>query len=148
MVSSRLAIKLWLEVVTYALVGVVVAIDVEDRQNIDIHLVEQAGHLRVTAIGGQSLRKNGKKFCTVIGGSLCIKYLSCPSSCLPYLLDKPLAESRRDPFSSVDTTVHEDGRLGGAGLFTELWLLKVITKHLFDSIFGMTTQRTGIADKS
>lgn len=76
MVSCRLAINLWLEAVTYALVGVVVAINVEDRQNIDIHLVEKAGHLRVTAIGGQSLRKNGKKFCTVIGGSLCIKYLS------------------------------------------------------------------------
>ena len=37
--------------------SVVVAINVEDGQNKDIHLVEQAGHLRVAAIGGQSLRK-------------------------------------------------------------------------------------------
>lgn len=59
MVSTRLDCKLRLEVVTYALVGVVVAINVEDGQNKDIHLVEQAGHLRVTAIGGQSLRKIG-----------------------------------------------------------------------------------------
>lgn len=47
--------------------------------------------------------------------------------CLPYLLDKPLAESGRDPLSSVDATVQEDSRLVGAGLLTELWLLKVIT---------------------
>lgn len=66
------AIKLWLEVVTYALVGVVVAVNVKDRQNIDIHLVEQAGHLRVTAIGGQSLRKNGKTFSTTISEGLSI----------------------------------------------------------------------------
>lgn len=42
---------------TYALVGVIVAVNVEDGQNVDVHLVEQAGHLRVTAIGGQGLGK-------------------------------------------------------------------------------------------
>lgn len=49
-------IKLWLGVVTYTFVGIVIAVNIKHRQNIDIHLVEQAGHLRVTAIGGQSLR--------------------------------------------------------------------------------------------
>lgn len=43
--------------------GVVIAVDVEDRQNVDIHLVEQAGHLRVAAIGGQSLRWNEGRIC-------------------------------------------------------------------------------------
>lgn len=60
------------EVVTYALVGEVVAINVEDGQNVDIHLVEQAGHLRVSAVGGQSLRKNGKKLSSGIFRRLCI----------------------------------------------------------------------------
>lgn len=69
---SRCDRKLRLQAVTYALVGVVVAIDVEDGQDKDIHLVEQAGHLRITAVGGQSLRKIGKIICAVIGGSLCI----------------------------------------------------------------------------
>lgn len=44
--------------------------------------------------------------------------------CLPYLLDKPLAESRRDPLSGMDSTVQEDSRLSGAGLLTDLRLLK------------------------
>lgn len=66
MVYIRLDNKL----ITYALVGKVVAIDVKDGQNKDIHLVEQAGHLRVTAVGGQSLTK---KICYApTGGSLCI----------------------------------------------------------------------------
>lgn len=39
---------------------------------------------------------------------------------LAYLLNKPLAESRGDPLSSMDTTVQEDGGLSGAGLLTEL----------------------------
>lgn len=60
MVSIRLHYKFKLEVGTYALVGVVVAINVKDRQNKYIHLVEQTGHLRITAIGGQSLRMIGK----------------------------------------------------------------------------------------
>lgn len=41
---------------THAGVGVLVAVDVEQRQNVDIHLVEQAGHFSVAAIGSQSLR--------------------------------------------------------------------------------------------
>lgn len=41
---------------THAGVGVLVAVDVEQRQNVDIHLVEQAGHFSVAAIGIQSLR--------------------------------------------------------------------------------------------
>lgn len=61
MVSIRMNCKLKVEIVTYALVGVVVAIDIKDRQNKNIHLVEQAGHLRITAISGQSLRKISKK---------------------------------------------------------------------------------------
>lgn len=40
--------------------GVVIAINVEDGQNKDVHLIEKAGHLRIAAIGGQSLKKNGK----------------------------------------------------------------------------------------
>lgn len=126
MASGRSAIKVWFDILTYALVGVVVAINVEDGQNVDIHLVEQAGHLRVAAIGGQSLRWNEGDS---VSGSLHINLLF-PCSCPPYLLDKPLAESRGDPLSSVDTTVHEDGRLGKAGLLTELWLVKVVSKHL------------------
>lgn len=59
--STGLDSKVRPKVVTYALVGEVVAINVEDGQNVDIHLVEQAGHLRVSAVGGQSLRKSGKK---------------------------------------------------------------------------------------
>lgn len=35
--------------------GEVVAVDVEDGEDKDVHLVEQAGHLRVAAVGGQSL---------------------------------------------------------------------------------------------
>lgn len=38
-----------------------IAIDVKDGQNIDVHLVKQAGHLRITAVGGQSLRKLKRK---------------------------------------------------------------------------------------
>lgn len=137
MVSTRLDCKLRLEVVTYALMGVVVAINVEEGQNKDIHLVEQAGHLRVTAIGGQSLRKIGKEImCCNRWKPLC-KCLPCPARCLPYLVDKPLAESRRDPLSSVDTTIHEDGGLGGAGLIAELWLFKVIIKHLLGVVGGI-----------
>lgn len=63
MASGRSAVKVWFDIATYALVGVVVAIDVEDRQNVDIHLVEQAGHLRVAAISGQSLRRNEGRIC-------------------------------------------------------------------------------------
>lgn len=44
------------EAATHARVGVLVAVDVEDRQNVNVHLVEQAGHLSVAAIGRQSLR--------------------------------------------------------------------------------------------
>lgn len=40
--------------------GEVITIDVENRQNKDVHLIEKAGHLRIAAIGGQSLRKFGK----------------------------------------------------------------------------------------
>lgn len=110
--------------------AVVVAVNVEDRQDIDIHLVEQAGHLGVTAIGGQSLRKNGKTIYYDHRRPLYKHVL-----CLPYLLDKPLAESRSDPLSGVDATVHEDGRLVDVGHSTELWLLKMATKHLFNAIF-------------
>lgn len=46
----------------YVCVGEHVTIDVEDGQNKDIHLVEQASHLRITTIGGHSLRKIAKKF--------------------------------------------------------------------------------------
>lgn len=53
----RLYYKLGHEIATYALVSKVVAIDVQDRQNKKVHLVEQTGHLRITAIGGQSLKK-------------------------------------------------------------------------------------------
>lgn len=42
---------------THIGVGVLVAIDVEDGQNVEIHLGEQAGHLRVAAEGVQSLRR-------------------------------------------------------------------------------------------
>ena len=59
--STGLDSKVRPKVVTYTLVGEVVAINVEDGQNVDIHLVEQAGHLRVSSVGGQSLRKSGKK---------------------------------------------------------------------------------------
>lgn len=37
--------------------GVLIAIDVEDRQDVNVHLVEQAGHLSVAAKGRQSLRR-------------------------------------------------------------------------------------------
>lgn len=37
-----------------------------------------------------------------------------------HLFDEPLAESRGDPLSGVDATVHEDGRLGKAGLSAQL----------------------------
>lgn len=66
------------------------------------------------------------------------KSQSWPSRCHPYLLDKPLAESRRDPLPSVDAAVHKDGRLGRVGLGAELWLLKVIIKYLLDVILGAT----------
>jgi len=107
-------------------VGVVVAINVQDGQDKDIHLVEQAGHLRITAIGGQSLRKIGKQ---IVNSGCLYTCLSCLSRCLPYLFDKPLAESRSDPLPRVDTTIHEDSGFGGAGFLTELWWLKVIIKH-------------------
>lgn len=42
--------------VTHVGVGVLVAIDVEERQDVNVHLVEQAGHLSVAAKGRQSLR--------------------------------------------------------------------------------------------
>lgn len=61
MVSVSLDYQFSFEVGTHFLVGVVVAINVKDGQNKDIHLVEQAGHLRITAIGGQGLRNIGKK---------------------------------------------------------------------------------------
>lgn len=48
--------------VTYGFVGVVVAIDVEDGQNVDVHLVEQAGHLSVAAVGVQSLERWNKYY--------------------------------------------------------------------------------------
>lgn len=41
---------------THVRVGVLIAVDVEERQNVYIHLVEQAGHLSVAAKGRQSLR--------------------------------------------------------------------------------------------
>lgn len=62
--------KLSCEIVTYALVTEFIAINVKDRQNKNIHLVEQTGHLGITAIGGQSLRKIAKMFSAVIRGSL------------------------------------------------------------------------------
>ena len=37
--------------------GVVVAVDVEDGQNVHVHLVQQAGHLGVASVGGQGLGK-------------------------------------------------------------------------------------------
>ena len=37
-----------------------------------------------------------------------------------YLVDEPLAESSRDPLSGMDTTVQEDGGLGGASLLANL----------------------------
>ena len=55
-----------------------------------------------------------------------------------YLLDEPLAESRRDPLPGVDSTVHEDGGLGGAGLLTEL---KVKIKHLLDGTGGIRIRK-------
>lgn len=42
--------------------GVVVAVDVEDGQNVDVHLVEQAGHLSVAAVGVQSLERWNKYY--------------------------------------------------------------------------------------
>ncbi len=73
MVTMRLHCGLRLEVVTYVAVGVAVAIDVKDRQNVEIHVVEQAGHLNVTAIGGQSLGEIGKKnLCCNLRKRLCI----------------------------------------------------------------------------
>lgn len=41
---------------THVGVGVLVAIDVKDREDVNVHLVEQAGHLSVAAKGRQSLR--------------------------------------------------------------------------------------------
>lgn len=70
MVSFRLHYRTISEYVTYTLVGVVIAINVEDRQNKDVHLVEQAGHLGVAAVGGQSLRRIGARFGTVMPASL------------------------------------------------------------------------------
>lgn len=46
--------------ITYAPVGELVAVDVEDRQNEHVHLVEQAGHRRIRAIGGQSLKEQNR----------------------------------------------------------------------------------------
>ena len=37
--------------------GVVVAVDVEDGQDVHVHLVQQAGHLGVASVGGQGLGK-------------------------------------------------------------------------------------------
>lgn len=50
----------WPGVVAHIGVGVLVAINVEDGQNVKIHLGEQAGHLRVAAEGVQSLSGVGK----------------------------------------------------------------------------------------
>ena len=51
---------------TYSLVSVVISINVEYGKNKDIHLVEQARHLSVTAIGGQSLQITGKNMNTYL----------------------------------------------------------------------------------
>lgn len=45
--------------VTHVGVSVLVAIDVEERQDVNVHLVEQAGHLSIAAKGRQSLRADG-----------------------------------------------------------------------------------------
>lgn len=40
----------------YVGVGVAVAVDVEEGQHVDVHLVQQAGHGCVCAVGGESLQ--------------------------------------------------------------------------------------------
>lgn len=94
--------------------GVHVAVDVEDRQNVYVHLVEQAGHFSIAAKGRQSLRTE------VENSASTVKNLPPSSTVAPHLLDEPLTESRGDPLSGVDATVDENGRLGTAGLSAEL----------------------------
>lgn len=105
--------------VTYGRVGVHVAVDVEDGQNVDVHLVQQAGHLCIAAVGGHSLRKITQKICYRLW-RLLSEHLHYTSVRLCYLVDKPLAESRRDPLSGMNTTIQEDRRLRSAGLLTNL----------------------------
>lgn len=42
--------------------GVFIAINVEDRQNKEIHSIQKVGHLRITSIGGDSLIMSKIKF--------------------------------------------------------------------------------------
>lgn len=55
--SGQRGVRVWVgfKAVTHVGVGVHVAVDVEDRQDVYIHLVEQAGHCSVAAKGVQSL---------------------------------------------------------------------------------------------
>lgn len=93
--------------------GVLVAVDVEDRQNVYVHLVEQAGHFSIAAKGRQSLRTEVENRASTV-------MILSPSSTVAHLFDEPLTESRGDPLSGVDATVDENGRLGNAGLSAEL----------------------------
>lgn len=42
--------------------GVFIAINVEDRQNKEIHSIQKVGHLRIASIGGDSLIMSKIKF--------------------------------------------------------------------------------------
>lgn len=57
-----------------------------------------------------------------------------PFVCFPYLFDKPLAESSRDPLSSMDTTIQEDSGLGGVRPLAELCLLQRMIQCLLNDI--------------
>ena len=108
--------------ITYALPGVIIAVNVEDRQDVNIHLVQQAGHLRVASIGGHSLRIGTQEVSFQKADNLgsISEMLLLSGTVELYLVDEPLAESSRDPLSGMDTTVQEDGGLGGASLLANL----------------------------
>lgn len=65
---------------------------------------------------------------------------------LRYLVDEPLAESRRDPLPGVDATIHEDGRFGAAALLTELRDQKVTFIGYSFPFFQHLPQQRSVSD--
>lgn len=103
--------------------GVAVAVDVEDGQDVDVHLVQQAGHGCVTAVGVESLQGATKQHSVILlavaAVGFSVFFVGAVAS-LRYLFDEPLAEGGSDPLSGVDAAVHEDGGFGAAALLAEL----------------------------
>lgn len=107
---------------TYRGVGVLVAVNVENGQDVDVHLVQQAGHGCVAAVGGESLQ-GGDDAAYGHPAPCCrclLQLFVCVFASLCHLSDEPLAEGGSDPLSGVDAAVHEDGRFGAALLLTKL----------------------------